>query len=309
MQKFLAFWRKDVINKLIVLQLFLLFSGLFGLGVIVYKMPEGKSVIGMFVNIFPSPTMDPKAAMTRAAEKAIIQIYLATASAPPTITTAPLAEIVKTFTPEPSANPGQLTQQAIPTATEKIIPTATVEKPTAPVAPSLTPTPQPPTPTQMANLPIATASVTLKAPVGNSNSIACIPSNTPEKGVVLDVVDATNIKVLIDGFAYIVHYIGIQAPANKNFATLALNTNGSLAFGKEVLLYKDSLDKDPGGAWLRYVKVGDDFLNLILIEKGLATASDSAPNSACAGLLKQAEDNARKNKVGMWLLDSTPTKP
>jgi endonuclease YncB( thermonuclease family) len=119
--------------------------------------------------------------------------------------------------------------------------------------------------------------------------------------------DGNTVKVLIDGFAYNVRYIGIQAPANKDYATLARITNGDLAFAEEVTLLPDVLDKDANGFLLRYVMVGDMLPSVELLKKGLASAVETPPNSSCAQAFKDAEQVGRNLKIGIWL--PTPTLP
>lgn len=296
MKNFIKFWQRDIINKMIVLLVLVLALGMAGLGFVVIKMPAGRSLKGVVDEFFPTPTMSAKAVMTRSAQGAMTQAAMATASVPPTITTMP-------FTPMATTAPA--TETSLPAtsvftlpATQPAIsaPTATLPAPTATQPGQAAPTataPPVPAPT--------TADATAQAA-----AVKCIPGSPVQKGKVLDVLDGTTIKVLIDGFAYVVRYIGIEPPANKNFATLAATTNGGLVFAKDITLVADAQDKDANGRLLRYVSAGDTFVNLALIQKGQVSTIDSTPNNACAGVFSDVEKAAREAGVGMWIPTPKP---
>lgn len=50
----------------------------------------------------------------------------------------------------------------------------------------------------------------------------------------------------------------------------------------EITLIPDQTDKDARGRLLRYVFIGNTFVNCELIAQGYARAADKPPNSACA---------------------------
>jgi endonuclease YncB( thermonuclease family) len=281
MQQFLDFWKKDFINKLIIIHTSLLFIGVTALVVFLFRMPEGKTFGGLLGNLFPTPTSEPKVLMTQAAEQAILKMYYATASVPPTITTAPIAELFYTDTPTPSGIIVLPTDTAFPTETAFVLPTAT---------------------NSLAELQ-ATAAIATTTGAGSDSqpaSIDCIPSGASEKGRVLDVLAGDTIKVLIGEYTFVVKYIGVESPAIPSFALMSKNINGNLTFGRDVTLYKDKAATDDLGMLLRYVVVNGKMPALDLLEQGLLTSYDPAPNSACYALLKQAEQKARDQKQGIW---------
>jgi len=310
MQKFINFWQKDIINKLIILNLILLIIGIISITVLINKMPEGKSVPGLVDDLFPTPTIPVSVLLTQAVEKQIIAVFMATASAPPTITTMPLAQFVKTATRLPKNSEAVVLEEPA-TETAVIIPSvipspsATITLPT-PTMQVIIPTIVKPTSTSAitASLPLPTST-----PSAASLGISCIPGTKPEAGKVLSVLDGVTLRVMIEEKTYNVRLIGLEQPVNKNFRLMAGVTGGKLMFGLDVLLYKDTADKDGSGYLVRYVKQGDTFINLEMIKRGLATTIDSSPNNACAGLFKQAEDDARSKDIGLWLLHPTVTKP
>ena len=105
-------------------------------------------------------------------------------------------------------------------------------------------------------------------------------------------------------------YIGIAVPkydeVQELFGEAAMLRNSNLVFGKDVSLVKDVSDKDPAGRLLRYVLVGDTFVNLELARAGLATAANVSPDTACTQAFGEAEQAARHAQVGRWAAMPTP---
>ena len=306
MKEFFKFWQKDIINKLIVLALLGVVAGIIGLAILFTNIPAGKSFNGAIGDYFPTATQEPRVLLTRYAEKAMTQTAIATASVPPTITTMPF-KTFKTLPPDTETVPPATSQFILPPSAIPAAATATLALSTAtPTKVLPTPSSTRPAPTNIPTLVRPTPSPTPQA-AGTPVNLACIPANPPQKGKVLSVIDGNTIKVLINGFAYNVRYIGIQVPANKNYALLASITNGDLVFAEQVTLIPDVLDKDERGFLLRYVQVGDMVPSMELLKKGLATAVDTPPNSACAQAFKSLEQSARDAKIGIWL--PPPSQP
>jgi len=132
----------------------------------------------------------------------------------------------------------------------------------------------------------------------------CIPGNARQTGKVLDVLDGNTIKVYMEDKVYFVRYIGIQVPkygeVQELYGQAAMLKNSSLVFGKEVSLIKDVSDKDSAGRLLRYILVGDTFVNLELLKAGFATAVGVPPDTACVQAFQDAEQSARQAQVGRW---------
>jgi micrococcal nuclease len=138
---------------------------------------------------------------------------------------------------------------------------------------------------------------------------SCIKDDTPELGIVLDIVDGDTIKVIINGATYTLRYIGIDTPENTTekeyYGQEATNRNAELVYTKVVTLYSDVSDKDRYGRLLRYVFVEDQFVNLTLVQEGYASAYRYDPDTACADVFAKAETKPKNNKIGMWKV--TPT--
>ncbi|MDP2650469.1 MAG: thermonuclease family protein [bacterium] len=104
-----------------------------------------------------------------------------------------------------------------------------------------------------------------------------------------------------------VRYIGIDAPelygsedAAECFAAEALAKNRDLVLNKEVRLEKDTSDTDKYGRLLRYVYLGDEFVNVQLVSEGFAYAASYYPDTAKDKALAEAERDAQENGRGLW---------
>ncbi len=134
-------------------------------------------------------------------------------------------------------------------------------------------------------------------------------ANNPEKerGQVVKVRDGDTIEVEIGGVTKVVRYIGIDSPETVDprkpvqcFGKEASNKNKELVEGKTVELEKDVSETDKYGRLLRYVYVGDLFVNKSLVEQGYAHSSSYPPDVRLQSELDQAEQTARANNSGLW---------
>ena len=261
MKSLIAFWKKDMINKLIIVTSFALIFGMGTLTWLLINIPQGKSLQDAVVDFLPqtaTPTFD-------------VNVYL------PTMTPAVATSIPFVL---PSLTPP--------------LPTATLVSPIPDLATS---TPEPAeTPSQF--------------PPAQK---ACIPDNSPETGRVVEIIDGNTIKVLMDGKVYVVRYIGIKVPRDgetkEPFGSEATFANGRLVYGRDVILVKGISDKDERGRLLRYVTVGDTFVNLELIRQGYASITEKSTDSSCVEEFKQAEQTAISLHVGMWISITTTPIP
>jgi endonuclease YncB( thermonuclease family) len=133
---------------------------------------------------------------------------------------------------------------------------------------------------------------------------ACIPTDIPQTGRVVEVVDAQTIRVLMDRDqrVYAVRYLGIELPqtANRLLTLSGLLHNVELTYRKPVTLVRDISDQDEFGRLLRYVMVDRTFVNSDLIAGGYARALSSPPDTACYAAFKAVEQQARSNQLGIW---------
>jgi micrococcal nuclease len=119
---------------------------------------------------------------------------------------------------------------------------------------------------------------------------------------VLQVIDGDTIEVDIDGGTYAVRYIGIDLPEPEQpggpIATLA---NRQLVEGQTVRLEKDVSETDRYGRLLRYVYVGELFVNAELVRMGYARVTTYPPDVRYSQLFTQLEQQAREEGRGFWM--------
>ncbi|HEX9007685.1 MAG TPA: thermonuclease family protein [Patescibacteria group bacterium] len=104
-----------------------------------------------------------------------------------------------------------------------------------------------------------------------------------------------------------VRYIGINTPELGDsrtpvqcFAKEAKVENIKIIEGKTVTLVRDISDKDKYGRLLRYVYVGDIFVNEKLVRDGYAQAATYPPDIKFEDVFKQAQKFASSEKLGLW---------
>lgn len=182
---------------------------------------------------------------------------------------------------------------AAPSNTNTLIPTNTLTQtisntpgpsltPTITFTPSITPT----------------SSITL-LPSINAD---CIPKDTKrETGMVTKVIDGDTIEVQIGEETHTVRYIGIDTPeSGETFGVYSTNKNAELVSWQQVTLIKDTSETDQYGRLLRYVFVGDVFVNHELVKQGFAEAVNYPPDEACKNLFSEAESASRAAGFGLW---------
>jgi micrococcal nuclease len=104
-----------------------------------------------------------------------------------------------------------------------------------------------------------------------------------------------------------VRYIGIDTPetvdpkkSKECFGAEAFMQNKKLVAGKTVRLEKDTTDRDKYNRLLRYVWVGDDFINLDLVKNGFAYAYAYTPDTKYQKQISEAQKEAIGAKNGLW---------
>jgi len=126
-------------------------------------------------------------------------------------------------------------------------------------------------------------------------------SSPPETATVTRVIDGDTITI---DTGQRVRYIGIDTPEiypeREIYGSEAWQANRRLVEGKEVRLELDVSETDKYGRLLRYVYVGDIFVNAELVRQGLAEAKAYPPDTRYQDLLEQLEREARLDGRGMW---------
>lgn len=122
---------------------------------------------------------------------------------------------------------------------------------------------------------------------------------------VIEVVDGDTVRVRVDGTEERLRLVGVDAPeVGECLAQDASNALEQLLAGGPIRLEADSSDRDRYGRLLRYVHVGDRFVNAELIEAGLAIARSYPPDVARDVELEQAQRVAQRAGVGIWAPDA-----
>jgi len=100
-----------------------------------------------------------------------------------------------------------------------------------------------------------------------------------ETAAVLHVIDGDSLLVDLGGVREEVRYLGINAPEwDAPCGAAATRANAALVDGQTVRLVPDDIrDKDKYGRRLRYVYVGDTFVNAALVAQGVVWARNYEP--------------------------------
>lgn len=144
----------------------------------------------------------------------------------------------------------------------------------------------------------------LEIATSSASASAASPSAAMEEAVVSRVVDGDTIK-LADGRT--LRYIGIDTPETVHptkglecYGEEAKKENRRLIEGKTVRMEKDISETDRYGRLLRYVYIGDDMINGMLVRGGFAHAATFPPDVKYAELFVAAEQEAERYGIGLW---------
>ena len=98
-----------------------------------------------------------------------------------------------------------------------------------------------------------------------------------------------------------VRMLGINTPEiDRYYYSEAKNILDIMIGGKQVELEKDITDRDSYGRLLRYVHIGDVFVNLEMVKRGYANVYTLPPDIRYSEELLMAERHARQNGLGLW---------
>ena len=126
-------------------------------------------------------------------------------------------------------------------------------------------------------------------------------SSPPETATVTRVIDGDTI--IIDT-GQRVRYIGVDTPeiypTREDYGWEAWQANRRLVEGKEVYLEQDVSETDRYDRLLRYVYVGDIFINAELVRQGLAEVKAYPPDTKYQYHLEELEAEAKMAGRGIW---------
>ncbi len=137
----------------------------------------------------------------------------------------------------------------------------------------------------------------------NSFSASQKPSSDADTAKVLRVIDGDTIDVALNRERHRVRYIGINTPErDESCFDEATQANVDLVAGKEVRLEKYVSETDRYVRLLRYVFVGDTFVNEALVAKGFAEALLYRPDDRHYDLFRQLKTQAAQAELGCHLI-------
>lgn len=129
---------------------------------------------------------------------------------------------------------------------------------------------------------------------------------TRTSALVLAVIDGDTIEVLVDGRRERVRYIGMDTPEVwpadqiECYGPEASARNAQLVAGQRVELESDLTDRDRYGRLLRYVWLGETFVNAELLVEGFAQVTTYPPDVRYVELYRDLQRQAREAGRGLW---------
>jgi micrococcal nuclease len=120
---------------------------------------------------------------------------------------------------------------------------------------------------------------------------------------VANVLSGDTIEVLFAGRLQQVRYLGIAAPAVNPpacYGAQAAARNSELVEGQTVRLVRDVSDTDAQGRLLRWVFVGNRFVNAELVRGGYARAQVAEPDTRFAAEIQNHQAAAQAVRAGLW---------
>ncbi|MEL6405043.1 MAG: thermonuclease family protein [Chloroflexota bacterium] len=129
---------------------------------------------------------------------------------------------------------------------------------------------------------------------------ACTTSTAGgETGRVVNVVDGDTIDVVINGTEYRVRYVGVNTPERDEVCYAdATQANADMVEGEIVRLVRDTADTDRFGRLLRYIYVGETFVNRQLVADGYAETVLYGDDDEFYDDFLRFERNAERNGLG-----------
>jgi len=120
-----------------------------------------------------------------------------------------------------------------------------------------------------------------------------------DTALVTRIIDGDTIDVEMNGVRYRVRYIGMNTPEkDQPCYQEATDANAALLSGKTVTLVKDTSETDVYGRLLRYVYVGDLFVNAELVKEGWAENDVYPPDTKYEDTFHPLELQARAANIG-----------
>lgn len=147
----------------------------------------------------------------------------------------------------------------------------------------------------------ATTTVSAETTIGASTTTTPPTSHLGQAASVTGVIDGDTVTVDIAGSTESLRLIGINSPENGEcYSEEASARLVELVAGAEVTLVGDRSNRDQYGRLLRYVYLGQLFVNETLVREGYAIARRYEPDTAMATVLERAQAAAQDAEAGLW---------
>ena len=131
------------------------------------------------------------------------------------------------------------------------------------------------------------------------------------RGLVSGVLDAETIVMVLEGDSlkktYVIRLLGVEMPPTEAWRIVTAETLDKWLTSKIARIEQDKTMKNTQDELPRYLYLGDELINLKLIELGLARANFKTPDTKLKAKFESAEEGAKNAKVGLWGPDPTPT--
>lgn len=120
-----------------------------------------------------------------------------------------------------------------------------------------------------------------------------------ETARVVQVIDGDTIDVNLNGQRVRVRYIGVNTPErDQSCYSEARAANSHLVSGQTVTMTRDTSDTDQYGRLLRFIHVGDTFVNEQLVRDGWAEVVVYPPDTSQAANFRALEQQAARAGLG-----------
>jgi endonuclease YncB( thermonuclease family) len=164
------------------------------------------------------------------------------------------------------------------------------------------------------NLPTATGTLVMNDPWTPTPVLTATPLPAEAVGLITNILDAETVLVVLQGDSFsqpsVVRLLGVDPLPNNPadpWGVVAFEQVDKWLAGKVVRLVQDTTVIDDQGALPRYLYLGNDMINLRLIELGLARPSFQNPDTEFESEFQQAAGDAEANNRGLWGPPPTPT--
>lgn len=115
----------------------------------------------------------------------------------------------------------------------------------------------------------------------------------------VQVIDGDTIDVRLNNETVRVRYVGVNTPErNEPCYNSATNANAALVQGQTVRMVRDTSDTDQYGRLLRYIYVGNTFVNQELVRQGMAEAVYYSPDGLLFSDFSYLEAEAASTGIG-----------